>query len=268
MNYTPKRWIRLGLGAALLGTAGLAACGGEGGEAGEAAMTVPGEAGAYGEGGEMGEGEGGEGGEGVAALDPALLLPVDQRAAMISSEVTVATALARAGQLDDASEHLRIAMDEIKPGGLTRLVEQGFDPDLIETAEAALSSGAAPDDIEAQLAAVQANVAELQANAGGDPVELVVFLMKRCENTYRAGVSFSNEIDDPILYQKSYGYAVVAQEAAGRIESADASSLQLELKMLVLMWPSAGPIAGDLPAPPSTFLSQVSRIGLELSTFE
>lgn len=265
MNYTPKRWIRLGLGAALIGTAGLAACGGEGGEAGEAAMTAPGEAGAHGEGGEMGEGEGGEG---VAALDPALLLPVDQRAAMISSEVTVATALARAGQQDDAAEHLRIAMDEIKPGGLTRLVEQGFDPDLIETAEAALSGDAAPEEIEAQLAAAQANVAELQANAGGDPVELVVFLMKRCENAYRAGVSFSNEIDDPILYQKSYGYAVAAQQAANRIESADASSLQLELKMLVLMWPSAGPIEGDLPAPPSTFLSQVSRIGLELSTFE
>ncbi len=268
MNYTPKRWIRLGLGAALIGTAGLAACGGEGGEAGEsgeAAMTAPGGAGSYGEGGEMGEGEGGEG---VAAVDPAMLLPVDQRAAMISSEVTVAAALARTGQIEDAAKHLRIAMDDIKPGGLTRLVEKGFDPDLIESAEAALSSGAAPEEIEAKIAAAEANVAELQANAGGDPVELVVFLMKRCENAYRAGVSFSNEIEDPILYQKSYGYAVTAQEAAGRIKSADASNLQLELKLLVLMWPAEGPIAGDVPAPPSTFLSQLARIGLELSTFE
>ncbi|WP_321490563.1 hypothetical protein [uncultured Hyphomonas sp.] len=265
MNHTPKRWIRLGLGAALIGTAGLAACGGEGGEAGESAMTAPGVAGAYGEGGEMGEGEGGEG---VAAVDPAMLLPVDQRAAMIASEVTVAAALARSGQLDDAAEHLRIAIDDIRPGGLSRLVEKGFDPDLIESAEAALSDGAAPDEIEARIAAAEANVAEFQANAGGDPVALVIFLVKRCENAYRAGVSFSNEIDDPILYQKAYGYAVTAQEAADRIESGDASGLQLELRMLVLMWPSIGPIAGDVPAPPSTFLSQVSRIGLELSTFE
>lgn len=265
MNYTPKRWIRLGLGAALIGTAGLAACGGEGGEAGEAAMTAPVDTGSHGEGGEMGEGEGGEG---VAAVDPAMLLPVDQRAAMISSEVTVAAALARAGEFDDAAEHLRIALDEIKPGGLSRLVEKGFDPDLIDLAEAALASGAAPDETEAKLAAAQANIAEFQANAGGDPVEQVIFLMKRCENAYRAGVSFSNEIDDPIRYQKSYGYAVSAQKAAGRITTDDASRLQLELKMLVLMWPAEGPVTGAVPAPPSTFLSQVSRIGLELSTFE
>ena len=265
MTYTPKRWIRLGLGAALIGTAGLAACGGEGGEAGEAAQTAPGIAGAYGEGGEAGEGEGGEG---AAVLDPALLLPVDQRAAMIASEVTVAAALARTGQLEDAATHLGIALDDIKPGGMARLVEKGFDPDLIEAAQSALSGGAAPEEIEAQLAAAEANVAELQANAGGDPVELVIFLMKRCENAYRAGVSFSNEVDDPVLYQKSYGYAVTAQKAADRIESGDASRLQLELKMLVLMWPAEGPVAGDVPAPPSTFLSQLARIGLELSTFE
>lgn len=265
MNYTPKRWIRLGLGAALIGTAGLAACGGEGGEAGETAMTAPSGAASYAQGGEMGEGEGGEG---VTAVDPAMLLPIDQRAAMISSEVTVAAALARAGEPDDAAEHLRIALGEIQPGGLSRLVEKGFDPDLIDQAEDALSGNAPPEEVEAKLVAVEANMADLQANAGGDPLELVIFLMKRCENAYRAGVSFSNEIDDPIRYQKSYGYAVSAQKAADGITSGDASRLQLELKMLVLMWPAEGPVTGDVPAPPSTFLSQVSRIGLELSTLE
>ena len=47
MTYTPKRWISLGLGVALLGTAGLSACGGEGGEAASAGEA--GEAAVHGE---------------------------------------------------------------------------------------------------------------------------------------------------------------------------------------------------------------------------
>jgi hypothetical protein len=262
MNYKPKRWIRLGLGAALIGTAGLAACGGEGGEGGEAALTAPGEAG---ESGEMGEGEGGEG---AAVVEPALLVPVDQRAAMIASQTAVAAALARAGENDAAAEHLRRAITEIKPGGLSRLVGKGLDPDLFDKAAESLASGGAPEEAGAALAAVEANADELQANAGGDTVELIVFLMKRCENAYRSGVTFSNEIDNPLSYQKAYGYAVTAQELAGSLDPEEASGLQLELKMLVMMWPAEGPVAGDLPAPPSTFLSQLSRVGLELSALE
>nr|WP_321360438.1 hypothetical protein [uncultured Hyphomonas sp.] len=259
MNDTLKRWIRPGLGAALIGMAGLAACGGAGGEAGEPAVAPVSST----QGAEIGKG-----GQGVQAVDPAMLLPIDERAAMIASEVIVATALSRAGEPDDAAEHLRIALDGIQPGGMARLVEKGFDPDLIDQAEEALSGSTPPEEVEAKLAAVEANVADLQANVGGDPLELVIFLMKRCENAYRGGVSFTNEIDDPIRYQKAYGYAVAAQKEADRITSGNPSRLRLEMKMLVLMWPAEGPVTYDVPAPPSTFLSQVSRIGLELSTLQ
>lgn len=267
MTYTPKRWIRLGLGAALLGTAGLSACGGEGGETGETAIASPAGAAQSGEmAGEMGEGEGGEGA--VAPLDPALLVPVDQRAAMIASEAAVGAALSRAGERDAAAGHFRLAISEIKPGGLSRLVEKGLDPDLFDAAAEALEDGAGPLETETAVAAVETNVDELQANAGGDTVELIIFLMKRCENAYRSGVTFSNEIDNPVAYQKAWGYAVTAQELANKLDPEEAGGLQLELKMLVLMWPAEGPVSGDVPAPPSTFLSQLSRIGLELSTLE
>ncbi|MBD3769664.1 MAG: hypothetical protein IE925_05895 [Rhodobacterales bacterium] len=268
MNYTPKRWIRLGLGAALIGTAGLAACGGEGGEAGEtgaAALSAPGGAAASGEGGEMGEGEGGEG---VTALDPALLLPIDERAVLISSQVAAAGALARMGQTSDAAEHLRLAVSEIKPGGLSRLVENGFDPDLFETAADKLASGAPPEEAEAGLVAVEANAAALEETAAGEPVPLIALLIKRCQNAYQSGVSLNNQIEDPIAYQDAYGYAVTAQRLAGTLEGEDASGLQLELRMLVLMWPAEGPVSGDLPAPPMTFLSQLSRVQQELSALQ
>ncbi len=152
MTYTAKRWIRLGLGAALLGTAGLSACGGEGGETGETAIASPAGAAQSGDmAGEMGEGEGGEGA--VAPLDPALLVPVDQRAAMIASEAAVGAALSRAGERDAAAEHFRLAISEIKPGGLSRLVEKGLDPDLFDAAAEALEDGAGPLETETAVAA-------------------------------------------------------------------------------------------------------------------
>ncbi len=114
----------------------------------------------------MGEGEGGEG---VTALDPALLLPIDERAVLISSQVAAAGALARMGQTSDAAEHLRLAVSEIKPGGLSRLVENGFDPDLFETAADKLASGAPPEEAEAGLVAVEANAAALEETAAGSP---------------------------------------------------------------------------------------------------
>ena len=261
MNYTPKRWVRLGLGAALLGTASLAACGGEGGEAGEA-----GEHGATAAAhGEAGEGEGGEGGEGVVALDPALLLPIDERAALMSGHVSSAMALAAAGAPEDAAAQLRMAIDEVKPGGMTRLVENGLDPDAFETAAAALESG---EPADAALADVAADMATLRERAAGETVHLVAYLAKHCLRAYRDGVSLDNQVSDLSEYQVAYGYAVQARELASTLPADKAGDLQLELELLVRMWPSDGPLAGSAPAPLMTFAGQVSRVELELSTLQ
>lgn len=260
MTYTPKRWIRLGLGAALLGTASLAACSGEGGEAGETGASGP--AATQGEAGE------GEGGEGQAALDPAVLLPVDVRAALMAGHVAAGTALARAGEPADAAAHLSLALSEVKPGGMARLVADGLEPDLFDAAADALDDGAPAEEVEAKLAAVEANISLLQANAAGDPKEVLTFLAKRCLATYRQGVSLDNLIEDPISFQTAYGYAVVARDLAAGLESEDASGVRLELELLVRMWPDEGPVTGPPPAPLMTFAAQVSRVELELSSLQ
>lgn len=260
MTYTPKRWIRLGLGAALLGTASLAACGGEGGEAGETgAVAAPGEAGESGE---------GEGGEGVSALDPALLLPVDQRAVLIAGEVATGAALARAGESAAAAGHFRLAIGDVEPGGLTRLVEAGLDPHLFDAAAGALDDGSSYEDIDAKVAAVEANVSLLRANAGGDAKSLIGYLARRCLKAYREGVSLDNLIEDPVKYQAAYGYAVVARDLADTLDADAASGVKLELELLVRMWPGVGPVSGDAPAPVMNFASQISRVELELSSIE
>lgn len=257
MTYAPKLWIRLGLGAVLFGTASLAACGGEPGEAarprpeGPIAETV-------GPGDEEAE-------QGEAALDPALLLPVEERVALISGRVAAADALARSGAVQDAATQLRLAITDIKPGGLPRLQKEGFDPVLLESAAGRLESG---ELAEAELQAVDEHMQALRQAAGGDAKALVSYLIRHCGRTYKNAVSFNNEIVDNSLYQESYGYAVMAREYSDRIDSDDAGDLRLELELLVRMWPQEGPLAGTLPAPLMNFASQISRIELALSTLQ
>jgi hypothetical protein len=248
--------MRLGLGAALLGTAGLTACG----EAGGARAPAVANSGSF----ELPEAAD----TSDAPLDAALLMPVEERAVLIASQVAAGAALARAGEADDAAEHLQLAISEVKPGGLTRLVENGLDPDLFDAASEALASDAPLEEVDAKLVAVEENVSFLRANAGGKASDLIALLIKRCQKAYEAGVSLNNRVEDPIQYQDAYGYAFVAQDLAAGLTSEDASALQLELKLLVLMWPASGPVSGDVPAPPMTFLSQVSRVEVALSAVQ
>lgn len=255
MTDTPMRRIRLGLGAALLASGILVACG-EGAPAGPA-------------GGTQGPGEAGQA-EPVKALDPALLLPIDERSVLMAGQVAVGVALAQAGSSQDAAEHLRLAISEVKPGGLTRLVESGLDPDLFEAAATALESEAPVDEVDAKLEAVEGNISLLRANAGGDPATLIGYLTKHCYNTYRDGVSLDNTIERPLQYQEAYGYAVVARDLSDSLDAdtGDASGLKLELELLVRMWPDEGPVAGDVPAPVMTLASQINRVELELSALQ
>lgn len=261
MTDTPMRWTRPGPGAAVLALATLAACGGEGAPPPAAQVSAPASATS------AAPGAGPED-AGPAALDPALLLPVDERAALMAAQVTAGAALARMGAPEDAAGHLRLALSEVKPGGLARLVENGLEPDLFDAAAEALDTGAPPEEVELKLVAVEANIARLRETAGGDPAGLVGVLTKRCLNAYREGVSLDNTIANRIEYQDAYGYAVIAQDLAAQLEGDAASDVQLELKMLVLMWPAEGPVPGDPPAPLMTFASQVNRVDLALSALQ
>ena len=254
MRDFPRRWNRSGLGAMLLGAALLAACGGETG----APYTPPAA--------EAGAGTAGEPADAAPiALDPALLLPVNERAARISGRVEAARALARAGATDDAAVQLRLAITDILPGGLPRLQEQGLDPLLFETAAAALEAG---DLAESELAAVDANIRALRETAGGKPVDLTAYMTRHSLKAYREAVSLDNQIVDPAAFQEAYGYAVMARDYAGRIESDEAGRLQLELELLVRMWPGEGPLTSSPPAPVMTFFSQGNRVERELSTLQ
>jgi hypothetical protein len=252
MTYTPKRWIGLGLGAALLGSA---ACGGPG----DAPVKADAPASMAGEGGEGG----GEGGAmaGRADMD---VLPIDKRVAFMSGHVAAGLALYRAGAPDQAARHLLHPVSETHAAERAGIDALGFDAAIFENVSAALGAGKSADEIAPQLDAADANINLLQQNANGDPIGQIDFLMDTCLEEYTIGV-VNGVIDNAGEYQDAYGFSVVARDIAKRLGTPESEPLVLELELLVRMWPSEGPLADSIPAPVSEIAAQVSRVKLELS---
>ena len=266
MTYTPKRWIGLGLSAALLGSTALAACGGPGSEPVKADPPAPKLAGApasmAGEGGEGGEG-GGEGGASAGHADMQTL-PVDRRIAFMSGHVAAGLALYRAGAPDQAAPHLLHPVSETHAAERAGIDALGFDAAIFENVSAALDEGKSAAEIAPQLDAAEANISLLQENANADPVGQIDFLMDTCIDEYKIGV-VNGVIDNAGEYQDAYGFSVVARDIAKRLGTPESEPLVMELELLVRMWPANGPLADSTPAPVSEIAAQVSRVKLELS---
>lgn len=261
MKLRLKTWATLGLGTAMAAGA-LAGCGGEGGGEGEGeghaasgyVATDTGEGEGEGEGGE------GEGGEAGHAMDT---LPVDKRVAFMSGHVEAGLALYRAGAADQAAKHLLHPVSETHEAERAGLEALGFDQDLFIAVSEALEAGRPAEEVEPQLAAAEANMALIQDNAGGDPKELIGYLMDTVFDEYRVGVA-DGVITDPGEYQDAFGFTVVALDMARSIEGADTARLVSELETLLAMWPEAAPLADSVPTPVSELVAQTSQVHIAL----
>ena len=278
MSIELKRWTKLGLGAAILGMSGLAACGGEGGESGEAHEAgevvidrsvaeagergeggEQGESGEHGEGGEAGEsGEAGEAGEGGHAGE----LPLTNRLAFMMGHVEAGLALYRAGEPEMAAPHLLHPVSETHAAERKGIDALGFDGELFEAVSDALASGKAASEIEMQLLAAEANLDAVAKEAGGDTVEIIKFLMGTIIEEYSAGVS-DGKIVEAGEFQDAYGFAVVASDRASSIEGDAGTRVRKELRALIGLW-AEGPVPTASPASVSAVRAQVSTILLEL----
>lgn len=276
MSYFPKRWVGLGLATALLSTTALTACGGEGGESGEggeagegAIHAEIGEAG-EGEGGEAGEGEGGEAGEGEGgeageAGHGQAALSVENRAAFMWGHVKAGLKLYRDGFPQAASVHLLHPVSETHASEREGLAELGFDPAPFEAVSAALAAGSTADTIETDLVAADRNMRALNDAAGGDPTDLIVFLLDTTLEEYKIGVR-DGVVTDPGEYQDAWGFVQVASEISesfGR-DRPEAIELQNEIANLADLWPES--IDGETPpASVADVASQISVVRLVLS---
>lgn len=269
MAFTPKRWVTLG--AAVSSAALLAACGGEGGESGEHAeggesgeAAIHGEAGetAIGETGEgeHGEGEGGE--NGAAHIDA---MPVEKRLAFMSGHVSAGLALYRAGEPEQAAPHLMHPVSETHASERAGLDALGFQPEIFERVSAALEAGEPASAVEGDLAAAEANLIDMSAQAGGDAADIIAFLMDTTAEEYAIGVT-DGVITNLGEYQDAYGFVIVAARLAESLEGPAGEAVQAELELLGGLWPD-GPLSTDTPASVSEIVSRISLVQLELSAF-
>jgi len=253
MTRRMKTWAKLGLGTALASGA-VAACGpspvDDTSSVDAAPVTIA-------DAGEAGEGEGGEAGHSMETL------AVEKRVAFMSGHVEAGLALFRAGAPDQAAKHLLHPVSETHEAERAGIDALGFEQDIFIQVSEALDQGRPADEIEPQLAAAEANMALMQANAGGDPVEIISYLMDTVFDEYRIGVT-DGAITDAGEYQDAFGFTVVALNIASRIEDKNTARLIAELETLLAMWPSTGPLADSAPTPVSELIAQTSRVHIAL----
>ncbi|WP_018996854.1 hypothetical protein [Hirschia maritima] len=254
------KWAGLGLGTAVLGV-GLAACSpggegeGEGHSSGEAGVIASGELGE----GEAANGEAGEGGEHAHSVDT---LPLPNRLAFMSGHVEAGLALYRAGELQMAAPHLLHPVSETHQAERAGLEQLGFKASLFEEVSTALEDGRQAAEIGAQLLAAEKNLAEVTSKAGGEPAEIISYLMSVIVEEYTIAIT-DGVVSDAGEYQDAYGFAIVAKKHAEKLKYGN-SSLMEEINALIALWPEA-PIPPEQPSSIAQVIAQTSKVELALS---
>lgn len=188
-----------------------------------------------------------------------MALPIENRLAFMTGHVEAGLALYRAGEPEMAAPHLLHPVSETHADERAGLEELGFEAALFESVSDALEQGRPASEIEEQLSAAQANLREVRERAGGDPAEIIRFLMTTVIEEYEIAIT-EGSVSDPGEYQDAYGFSVVARELAESL-NADASQQVLgEIDALLALWPEEAPIPPDDPASVEQVSEHVARV--------
>ena len=213
-------------------------------------------------------GSGGEGEGGTAAVeadaDHAMeTLPIENRLAFMTGHVEAGLALYRAGEPEMAAPHLLHPVSETHAAERAGLEELGFEAALFETVSEALEQGRPAAEIEDQLNAAQANLREVRERAGGDPAQIIRFLMDVVLEEYSIAIT-DGAVSDPGEYQDAYGFSIVARELADSLEGETAISVAAEIDALLALWPEGAPIPPNDPAPVDRVSAYAARVTMAL----
>lgn len=188
-------------------------------------------------------------------------LAVEKRVAFMTGHVEAGLALFRAGAPEQAAKHLLHPVSETHASERAGIEALGFDQSLFVQVSDALAQGRPASEIEPQLAAVEANMALLQKNAGGNPRELIAYLMDMVIEEYKIGVT-DGAITDPGEYQDAFGFTVVALDLAELRETNGPDDAIAQLRVLLAMWPDDGPLANSVPTAVSDVVAQAEKVKL------
>ncbi len=174
-------------------------------------------------------------------------LPLPKRLAFMTGHVEAGLALYRAGEPKMAAKHLLHPVSETHAAERVGLDKLGFNAALFEVVSKALDTGIPAAEIEPQLKAAQENLAEVAAKAGGDPADIINFLLDTIVEEYSIGVS-GTKVTDPGEYQDAFGFTVVAIAHAADLPEPANSDAGYELQILLAAWRGA-------PVPPESAMS-------------
>ncbi|OBX17879.1 hypothetical protein A9995_14570 [Erythrobacter sp. QSSC1-22B] len=199
-----------------------------------------------------------------AGDDTMATLPVPHRVAFMAGHVTAGLALYRAGAASEASPHLLHPVSETHAAERVGIDALGFDAAPFEAVSAALEENRPAAEVEPMLQAAEANLTLVRRNAGGDPKNIIDYLMDTTDEEYAIGVR-DGVVTDAGEYQDAYGFAVVALETAQSLPDATRSGTEGELRALVDLWPAGGPLAASKPPSNSAVTAQTARVRAALA---
>jgi len=191
-------------------------------------------------------------------------LAVEKRVAFMSGHVEAGLALYRAGAPDQAAKHLLHPVSETHAAERAGIDALGFTADVFESVSKSLEEGQAASEIEPMLQKAEANTALLRENAGGDPSEIIAYLMDTVIEEYSIGVT-DGLITDPGEYQDAYGFSIVAWKTAKTLQTPSAENTVKALEALVALWPENGPLADSTPTAVSEVVAQAKNVAESLS---
>lgn len=187
-----------------------------------------------------------------------------ERLAYAWGRVLAAKKLYQSGDTPSAAEQMSGLAEKMTSADMAALARLGFDAGPLSALSGALDLGRPDEEVSALFETAVANLSEAAAMSGEPAEDIVAFLMRLSAEAYGLGVRFS-EIEDLEAYQAAYGYAAAARDLVEPLDPEAYGDLSLELKLLVLMWPSAGPLAGSTPPPEFQMADQFARVKLMLS---
>ncbi len=189
-------------------------------------------------------------------------LPLPKRLAFMSGHVEAGLALYRAGKPEMGAKHLLHPVSETHATERVGLDALGFDASLFEAVSTALERGLPASEIETQLLAAEENLASVAAQAGGDTLEIIDYLMETVLDEYAIGVT-DDLVTDAGEYQDAYGFTVVGIKRAKTIKPQPLALIS-SLEALLALWPEA-PIPPENPATLSQIQTQVEAVRGELN---
>ena len=157
-------------------------------------------------------GEGGESGGAVAGDDRiAYLLDL----ALVEGHMQVGVALYKAGDAEAAKPHMKHPKDELYADLEKRFAEMkvgGFAEELDAVAKA-VESGAAAADVDALMAKLLKEIAELRGGAltGAEAAQTVTLLVRHATEDYAKGVK-DGKVVAAIEYQDAWGFVQAAKQ--------------------------------------------------------